>query len=271
MQLDQITPLILAFNEAPNIGRVLERLQWAKQILVIDSFSTDETLGIISEFPNTTVLQRQFDHPTEQDNFGLQNVKTRWTLSLDSDYLCPENLPEELVKLDENCGGYAASFRYCVFGRPLRGTLYPVRVVLYQTALAKYLHDGHTQRVSVNGEIRKLTSVIDHDDRKPFQRWLKSQATYASREADKILSAAPGTLKWKDRLRTRLVFAPFLTVFYCLFFKLLILDGLTGLYYTLQRVYAELLLSLELLDRRLMRRDVAERPLQPRENAKAAV
>jgi glycosyltransferase involved in cell wall biosynthesis len=43
-----ITPLILTFNEAPNIARNLHKLRWAKRIVVIDSFSTDETLAILA-------------------------------------------------------------------------------------------------------------------------------------------------------------------------------------------------------------------------------
>ena len=44
---------------------------------------------------------------------------------------------------------------------------------------------------------------------------------------------------------------------YCLFAKRLILDGWPGIYYTLQRVYAELVLSLKLVDARLRRRAVS--------------
>ena len=48
--LDQITPLILTYNEAPNIGRTLEQLTWARDIVVVDSFSTDDTVEIASSF-----------------------------------------------------------------------------------------------------------------------------------------------------------------------------------------------------------------------------
>ena len=41
---DQITALILTYNEAPNIGRILERLDWARDIVVVDSFSDDDTV-----------------------------------------------------------------------------------------------------------------------------------------------------------------------------------------------------------------------------------
>src|SRR5438132_6116725 len=98
--LSEITPLVLTFNEAPNIRRTLERLTWAKEILVVDSFSADETLDIIREFPQTRVLQRKFDNHTNQWNFGLDQVQTEWVLSLDADYVLSPELVDEIVHLD---------------------------------------------------------------------------------------------------------------------------------------------------------------------------
>ena len=46
--LEDITPLILTWNEGPNIQRTLECLAWAKDIVVVDSFSDDDTLAIVS-------------------------------------------------------------------------------------------------------------------------------------------------------------------------------------------------------------------------------
>ena len=68
---DQITPLILTYNEAPNIGRTLEQLRWAHEIVVVDSFSTDQTLEIVSQFPQVRVFQRVFDDFVGQWDFGL--------------------------------------------------------------------------------------------------------------------------------------------------------------------------------------------------------
>jgi glycosyltransferase involved in cell wall biosynthesis len=85
--LDQITALILTFNEAPNIERTLSRLKWAREIVVIDSFSTDETCDLVRKLPQARILQREFDSFAQQCNFGLQHIGTEWVLSLDADYL----------------------------------------------------------------------------------------------------------------------------------------------------------------------------------------
>ena len=44
--LAEITPVILTYNEAANIGRSLERLGWAREIVIVDSHSTDDTLAV---------------------------------------------------------------------------------------------------------------------------------------------------------------------------------------------------------------------------------
>jgi hypothetical protein len=59
------------------------------------------------------------------------------------------------------------------------------------------------------------------------------------------------TLGRIDRIRLLIVPAPFLMFFYVLFVKRCVLDGWSGWYYALQRVCAEMMLSIELLDRHL--------------------
>jgi len=255
VNLADITPLILTLNEGCNLRRTLKGLSWAKQIVVVDSYSTDDTLAIASGFEAVTVHQREFDHFADQCNFGLSQVTSVWTLSLDADYICPPQLPDELRSLEPTAMGYRAGFRYCVYGTPLRGTLYPPRVVLYQTKAASYDRDGHAHRVRIDGSVAELKTRLCHDDRKPLSRWTTSQYAYARQEADKLL-ARNTNLGWKDRFRKTVILAPPLTLIYCLLRKLLVLDGLSGLHYTFQRVFAETLLSLELLDRRLRRRSI---------------
>ena len=50
MNLSEITPMILTYNEEANLRTTLEQLNWASSILVVDSFSTDATLTIAAEF-----------------------------------------------------------------------------------------------------------------------------------------------------------------------------------------------------------------------------
>src|SRR5580693_3891662 len=74
--LDQITPLLITYDEAPNIARTVGKLLWAKRIVVIDSGSTDETLNILRSFPQVDVIEHPFSDFASQCNFGLAQVGT---------------------------------------------------------------------------------------------------------------------------------------------------------------------------------------------------
>ena len=250
--LAEITPLILTFNEAPNLGRTLSRLGWANRIAVIDSFSTDETCEIVRRYPQAELFQRRFDNHAAQWNHGLAQVKTKWVLSLDADYVLSDALIAELKTLSPTSGlsAYYGRFIYCIQGRPLRAALYPPRAVLFKRDECHYEQDGHTQILRPKGNTGRLTSPICHDDRKPFSRWLSEQDRYAILEAEKLMHST-GELRIQDRIRRLIVLAPGLIFFHTLFARGLILDGWPGWYYVYQRTLAEVMLSLRLLEAKL--------------------
>jgi glycosyltransferase involved in cell wall biosynthesis len=258
MKLDEITPLILTFNEEANLSRLLDGLKWASSVVIVDSFSKDNTEGIAASYSNTKIFRRVFDNHTAQWNYGLDQIQTDWVLTLDADYRLTDEFLSCLSRLQADSPAYSASFRFCVLGRSLRSTLYPQRVVLFKASNFRYVQDGHTQLLNAgNQEIRAIAATILHDDRKPLSHWFASQAKYALLEADKLRGQRFRELGWKDKLR-RLIFpAPILTLIYCLVFKRLILDGWSGVLYSLQRVFAELMLSIVLVDQ-ILRSEVSE-------------
>lgn len=251
---DLITPLILTYNEAPNIARTLEKLTWAKRIVVIDSFSTDDTLKILAQFPQVQVYQQKFVSFADQCNFGLQQIDSQWVLSLDADYYLDDTIVSTIQNLTLNpdqTAAYFARFKYAIFGKPVRGSMYPPRKVLYAKDRAHYVNDGHGHAVVVEGKPDTLDGFIIHDDRKSFSHWLASQDRYLKQEAEKLLTTPFNQMKWIDKIRWFIVPAPFLALFYCLILRGGILDGKHGWHYAMQRVLAEILLSVRLTEARL--------------------
>jgi glycosyltransferase involved in cell wall biosynthesis len=124
MNLDDVTPVVLTRDEAPNIARTLGQLAWAMDVVVVDSFSTDVTVEIARRFPNVSVLQRTFDDHAQQWTFAQQHVRTPWFLALDADYFLPDAFVRELEQLEPgDIRGFRAPFRYAVGGQPLRASL----------------------------------------------------------------------------------------------------------------------------------------------------
>ncbi|WP_416336291.1 glycosyltransferase family 2 protein [Calothrix sp. UHCC 0171] len=248
--LECITPLILTYNEAPNISRTLEQLTWAKRIVVIDSYSTDDTLHILRSYPQVEIFKRKFDTHTLQWNYGLERVNSEWVLSLDADYILSKKLVEEIkcISPQTDIDGYFINFEYCVFGKPLRGTILPPRQALFRKSKSIYIDDGHTQLLEVRGKQDTLKNSIYHDDRKPLSRWLWAQDRYMLIEIKKLLETPTQELSLGDKIRKQKYIAPLIIFFYCLILKGGIWDGKAGWYYAYQRMLAEILLSIRLIE-----------------------
>ncbi|NEO36162.1 MAG: glycosyltransferase family 2 protein [Moorea sp. SIOASIH] len=248
--LEKITPLILTYNEAPNIQRTLQQLTWAKTIVVIDSYSTDETLESLDSIPQVQVFQRKFDSFAAQCNYGLGKIASEWVLSLDADYVLTDELISEIqtFETEPDVNSYSVRFKYCIFGKPLHGTLLPPRKVLYKREKATYQNDGHAHRVIVDGKSATLSSYIHHDDRKPLSRWLWAQDRYMIIEVKKLTQTPDNEISLGDKIRKQKIIAPFIILFYCLILKGGIFDGWHGWYYAFQRMLAETLLSIRLIE-----------------------
>ncbi len=253
----EVTPVLLTLDEAPNLARTLARLAWAREVLVVDSGSADATLDIARGAGNVRVVHHAFRHPAEQWHFAVHGagVSTPWVLTLDADYVLDDALLAALEALpaDPPAAAYRAAFTYCVHGRPLRGSLYPPRTVLFRRDRARFERRGHTQALTVDGPVAWLAGRILHDDRKPLERWLRSQWRYARDEAAHIAATPWRSLPWSGRARKLVLPAPPLAFVAALLWRGAVLDGAAGWHYALQRLVAEGLIAIALLERTLAR------------------
>ncbi len=151
--VNDITRLILTFNEAPNIARTLGQLSWLRDIVIVDSMSTDGTArdrGALSERPRRSSARsrRMRSSGTSASSRPASRPNGCWrsmpTIVLTDD---AESRAPGAATRRRPCRVFAASFDYCIDGQPLRGAAYPPVTVLYRRARGRYEQDGHTQRV----------------------------------------------------------------------------------------------------------------------------
>jgi glycosyltransferase involved in cell wall biosynthesis len=132
--LEHITPVLLTYNEEQNIKRTLSRLSWAKDIVVVDSGSTDNTLEIVAKFSNVRLFKRPFDTLATQWRYAMEETRiaTSWVLRLDADYQLSDAIIAELAQLDPTApvDGYRVAFDYAIFSQKLLGSLYPPNTIL---------------------------------------------------------------------------------------------------------------------------------------------
>ena len=100
--------------------------------------------------------------------------------------------------------------------------------------------------------IRSLEpKYMKFDDRKSLSRWLWAQDRYMSIEAEMINESSWSELGLTDKVRKLILIAPVVIFFYCLVLKGGLLDGWAGLYYAFQRMVAELILSIKLIEKKI--------------------
>ena len=138
MKLD-LSVIILTYNEEIHIRRCLENVaDIAKDIFIIDSYSTDRTLEIAKEYANVHVLQNKWENNyAKQFNWGLQNadIHTEWVLRLDADeYLLPElkdELQAKLPNLPSSVSGIIVNRRHIFMDKWMKRGIYPVKLLRF--------------------------------------------------------------------------------------------------------------------------------------------
>lgn len=134
--MQDITIIILTFNEEIHIKRCIDSVKdIAKEIFVVDCFSTDKTIEI-SESLGAKVFQHKWEgNQAKQFNWALENlpVKTKWVLRLDADeYLLPELIEEIKLKLNdlhESVTGIIFKRRHIFLNRWIKRGTYPVKLL----------------------------------------------------------------------------------------------------------------------------------------------
>lgn len=233
--------VVLTRNEAPNIGRLLERLRWVETVVVLDSESSDDTERIARSYSNVIFARRAFDDHASQWTAAVAFLpaKTRWVLSLDADHLPTAEFVREVGLLSADCDAYVARFRYVLLGRELRCGIYPPKIVLFRRDRCEFFQDGHTQRIRCHGPLRTLRHHLLHDDRKAPGDWFDAQVRYAALEA----SVGRRTGQIRSILRAVPPVAAIAVFLYVFLLRGGFLDGKAGLIYACQRGLAEHLVA----------------------------
>jgi len=91
----QLSVIITTFNEASNIEVCLESVKWADEIMIVDSYSTDETVAISQQY-TSNILQRKYTGPADQKNWAIPQATHDWVLILDADEQVTPKLKNEI-------------------------------------------------------------------------------------------------------------------------------------------------------------------------------
>lgn len=160
----KISGLIITLNEEKNIREVLECFDFCDEIIIVDSYSTDQTVEIARQNPKVKIIQNRFEDFTKQRNLALDHAKNDWILFLDGDErITPDLRHEILAELNkkETKDAYFFYRTFFVGQKKIRfsGTQNDKNIRLFKKSKARYAaHKKVHETLEVNG----TTGILKH-------------------------------------------------------------------------------------------------------------
>ena len=93
--MSKISVYIIAYNEAEKVTAAIESVQWADEIVLVDSWSTDGTPEIAAKL-GARVVQVEFKGFGDLRNQAIAACTHEWIFSLDSDERCTPDVAQEV-------------------------------------------------------------------------------------------------------------------------------------------------------------------------------
>ena len=227
--MPKISALIITLNEAKNMASVIENLSFADEIIVVDSFSEDETLTIAKSYPNVKVYQNRFIDFTKQRNFALNKAKFEWILFLDADERVTAALKNEIletVKQKYTADAYFFYRKFMFEGKPLHfsGWQTDKNIRLFRKHKAKYTEERLVHEIlKVEGKVETLKHKLIHYSYSSFSSYKKKMKSYAQLKAKELHNKGvkPNPFHY--------IIKPLYKFLYVYFIRLGFLDGKKGL------------------------------------------
>lgn len=219
----KVSVVIITHNDAKNIRRTLSQLDWCDEVIVVDSFSTDDTVAICRAF-NCTVYLKKFAGHGAQRQYAVSKASHDWILSIDAGEVLSDNLFTEIVlALRENpeYAGYRLARGLVFFDKEFlygkESRRYFLR--LFNKNYGNFTDSSVQATVKIEGRVCKLRYKMLHYSCGNLFQWKDKYGRYS------LLAAWNAVTKEKDK---RLVLVLLSLPFYFLKHYLLELNFLNG-------------------------------------------
>ena len=248
--MEKLSVVIITFNEERNIAKCLDSVHdVADEIIIVDSYSTDQTEDTCRQYHKVRFTQNVFHGFGAQKQFATDLAKNDWVLSIDADETLTKTLQDEIrsvLNAESPFDSYSIRRQTNYLGRTLRycGMHTEKHVRLFHKKKAKFSdHQVHEHIVSTN--VSALKNPMIHFPYQSIAHHVDKINNYTSMYSSKR-SITPFQVITKVPIR-------FLTIY---FFKLAILDGYAGFIWAMMGSYYSFLKYVKLSERRqLLRND----------------
>lgn len=252
MSLDELLTIVIPVkNEEKNLALCLENVKSIKNVVVVDSGSTDSTCKIASDYGRTVVQFQWNGSFPKKRNWVLRNYAftTPWVMFLDADERPDSNFWEEVLKvLPETTNDvFRVRLNNWFLGRFLKHGDVPRKTAIVRVGKAEYERIEESswsnldmeihEHLVTGGAIGDIVTPIDHHDCRPLKDYIAKHNEYSSWEVGRSLNVLDrGRLTFRQRIKYSLMGCPLLPAFYflyCYVFKFGFLDGKAGYYFSL--------------------------------------
>lgn len=178
-----ISVTILTKNSGKYLREALGSLKAFDEVLIVDSGSTDNTLGIAGTFPNTRIVSTTFRGFGPLHNEAAALARHDWIFSLDSDEVVTPELQQELAQLKLEHGTVYSVRRNNYFnGKWIRGCgWYPDRQLRLYNRTATRFSDAlvHESVITANLKVVHLENAVSHYSYERFGDFLAKAQRYS--------------------------------------------------------------------------------------------
>ena len=223
--MNKISVTIITKDEEKNISDCLKSVQWADEIIVVDSESSDRTVELAKQFTDKIFI-RKWEGYVPQKRYALSLVSNEWVLSLDADERITPGLKDEILSLlPGEVDGYKIRRKNFLLKKEITSCGWEKD---YQLRLLKRDKAGLSDRLVhekfiVDGQVDTLKNPMLHYTFSSFSEYLDKINYYTSLKAQELF-------RKKKRVGSLTIFLHTVFAFFAFFFiKRGFKDGVYGL------------------------------------------
>jgi len=221
-----ISVVIITKNESLHISRCLQSIEWADEIIVLDSGSDDDTVSLCHQYTDK-VFETDWPGFGQQKQRAVDKAQGDWIFSIDADEVVTAELRQEIETAIQHktAQGFAIPrlSNYC--GRQIQhsGWSPDYTIRLFRQGKGRFTDEPVHERVIVEGLVEKLSQPLLHDAFINFEEVLDKVNHYSSLGALKLAQQG------KQGSLTKAIYKAVWSFFKTYFIKAGFLDGQQGL------------------------------------------
>lgn len=234
----KITAIIPTLNEEVHIEDSIKSVDFADEIIVIDSFSTDSTVELAKKY-QVKIVQRVFDDFSSQKNFAIELAKNDWIFVLDADERVPPDLKNEILNIDEKTIKFVGFYVYRKFylGDKLikyTGCQRDKVIRLFRKSKCRYNDLKVHETIKADGPLGFFKHKLNHFSYRDFDHYMTKQKLYSRIQAQQLYE------KGQKATLFHLFLKPVITFIIYFVIRLGFLDGKQGFLISKIRTYSVL-------------------------------